>query len=120
MTEKYIGLCASAGGVITGFDLILGEIRKNRAKFVLIASDSSERTKKQLTDKCKYYNVKYYIINEYSSEAIAHMLEKRALCGAAAFTGRGPWKNVLEELDSRERESTESDEVKTLADNADT
>ena len=120
MIEKYIGLCASAGGVTTGFDLILGEIRKNRAKLVLIASDASERTKKQLTDKCTYYNVKYYIINEYSSEAIAHMLGKRSLCAAAAFTGRGPWKNVLEELDSLGQSPAESDEVKSLADNADT
>ncbi len=99
MTEKYIGLCASAGGVTTGFDLVLGEIRKGRAKFVLIASDASDRTKKQLTDKCAYYNVKYFIIEEYSSEAVAHMLGKRSFCAAAAFTGRGPWKAALDEIE---------------------
>ena len=45
MNTGYIGLCVAAGGVTTGFDLVLGEIRRGRAKFVLIASDASERTK---------------------------------------------------------------------------
>ena len=105
-------MCAAAGGVTTGFDLVLGEIRRGRAKFVLIASDASDRTKKQLIDKCTHYNVKYFIINEYNSEAIAHMLGKRALCAAAAFTGRGPWKHVSDELGSVAADR--------LAENADT
>lgn len=111
MIEKYIGLCASAGGVTTGFDLVLGEIRKGRAKFVLVASDASDRTKKQITDKCAYYNVKFFILDEYSSEAIAHMLGKRSFCAAAAFTGRGPWKTALDALEKLSEQSC--DEVST-------
>ncbi len=57
MTEKLIGLCRAAGGVACGTDAALGEVRRGRAKFVLIASDVSDRTRKQLTDKCKYYHV---------------------------------------------------------------
>ena len=94
MTERYIGLCMAAGGVITGTDLVLGAVRGGKAKFVLIASDASNRTKKQLTDKCTYYNVNY-CIGEYDSAAIAQMLGKRSSCSAAAFTGRGPWLNVM-------------------------
>ncbi len=93
MTERYIGLCMAAGGVITGVDSVIGAVRGGKAKFVLIAHDASDRTKKQITDKCKYYNVKY-IIGEYDSEAIACLLGKRALCSAAAFTGRGPWQSL--------------------------
>lgn len=117
MNERYIGLCAAAGGVTTGFDLVLGEIRRGRAKFVLIASDASERTKKQLTDKCTHYNVKYYIINEYNSEAIAHMLGKRSFCAAAAFCGRGPWKRVFDELGNMCGENC--GEADQLSENAD-
>ncbi len=87
----------SAGGVTTGFDLILGEVRRGRAAFVLIACDASERTKKQLTDKCKYYNTKYFI-KSYDSAAIAQMLGKRSSCAAAAFSKKGPWEYVCREF----------------------
>jgi len=82
-----------------GFDLVLGEVRSSRAKFLLIANDASERTVKQLTDKCKYYGVKYYI-SDQSSTDIADLIGKRSSCAAAAFTGKGPWKSVLEHLEA--------------------
>ena len=91
----------AAGGVKVGFDLVLGEVRSRRAKFVLIAKDASDRTKKQLTDKCKFYGVKYFEC-EYSGVEIADMIGKRAVCAAAAFTGKGPWKNVLEHFEAAE------------------
>lgn len=97
--KKYIGLCMAAGGVKVGFDLVLGEVRSSRAKFLLIANDASERTVKQLTDKCKFYGVKYYI-SDQSSTDIADVIGKRSSCAAAAFTGKGPWKSVLEHLEA--------------------
>lgn len=100
MTEKLIGLCKAAGGVVTGTDAVLTEVRRGRAKFVLIASDASERTQKQLTDKCNYYHVTYFIGN-YTGAAIADMLGKRSCCVAAAFTGVGPWESVCRALDGR-------------------
>ncbi|MBE6617497.1 MAG: hypothetical protein E7627_06135 [Ruminococcaceae bacterium] len=98
MIDRFIGLCMAAGGVKVGFDLILGEIRSGRAKFVIIASDASDRTKKQLTDKCKFYGIKYFH-SEYSGVEIADMIGKRAVCAAAAFTGKGPYKSVLEHFE---------------------
>ncbi len=101
MTDKiisYIGLCRAAGGVVTGFDSILGEIRRARAVFVLIARDASERTKKQITDKCEYYKVKYFLAG-LTSEELAQIIGKKSSCAAAAFTGRGPCKPLLEKLE---------------------
>ena len=97
MTEKLIGLCRAAGGVTVGFDAVLAEIRGGRAKFVLIASDASGRTRKQLTDKCKYYHVTCFE-GTYSSEALSEMLGRRSGCVAAAFTGKGPWESVCRAL----------------------
>ena len=91
----------AAGGVKVGFDLVLGEVRSGKAKFLLIASDASDRTVKQLTDKCKFYGVKYFR-TEYSGVEIADMLGKRAVCAAAAFNGKGPWKNVLQYFEAKE------------------
>lgn len=114
MVERYIGLCMAAGGVTVGFDLILGEIRRGRAAFVLIAEDASDRTKKQLTDKCKYYNTKFFI-KSYNSAAIAHMLGKKSSCAAAAFSKKGPWErvyNILSEADNIEETEKCCDERK--------
>ena len=114
MIEKYMGLCRAAGGVTTGVDSTLAEVRRGRAKFVLIASDASERTKKQLTDKCKFYNTKYFI-NSYDSAAIAHILGKNSPCAAACFSGKGPWEplmHALEDADTSSRENKCCDDRK--------
>ena len=95
--NRFIGLCAAAGGVVTGFDLVLGEIRHSRAKFVILASDASDRTKKQITDKCNYYNVKCYT-GIYSGDELAGLIGKRSFCAAAAFVGKGPWQAVLDSI----------------------
>ena len=93
MTERYIGLCMAAGGVKTGVDMVLGEVRSHRAKLVLLASDASDRTKKQVTDKCNYYNIPLFS-GGYTGDDIAQMLGKRSPCAAVAFIGKGPWESV--------------------------
>ena len=97
MTERLIGLCRAAGGVTVGFDAVLGEVRGGRAKFVLIASDASDRTRKQLSDKCRYYHVTCFE-GAYSSEELSGMLGRRSGCVAAAFTGKGPCESVCRAL----------------------
>ena len=97
MTEKLIGLCRAAGGVTVGFDAVLAEVRAKRAKFVLIASDASARTRKQLKDKCGTYRVTCFE-GAYTSEGLAKMLGRRSGCVAAAFTGKGPSDGVCRAL----------------------
>ncbi len=92
----------AAGGVVTGFDSVLTEVRQGRVKFLLIAADASERTKKQLTDKCTHYKTKYRT-GPYTGEELARILGKRAVCMAAAFTGRGPWEGVWQKIGCDER-----------------
>jgi len=104
MTERYIGLCMAAGGVVCGVDSILESVRRGRVKFLLIAADASERTKKQLTDKCKYYNVKYFIIR-HDSAVLSQMLGRKSSTAAAAFGGKGPWREVLNGLEAVENSS---------------
>lgn len=105
-TEGYIGLCMAAGGVTVGTDSVLDEVRRGRAKFVLLACDASERTKKQLHDKCGTYNVKI-IDGRLTSAETAAILGRRSSCVAISFNGRGPWKNALEGLeDNKENEDS--------------
>lgn len=54
---KYTSLAAAQRKTVCGTDAVLDEVRKTGKKCVLLAADASERTTKQITDKCTYYNV---------------------------------------------------------------
>ena len=49
-----LGLCRRAGKLICGFDAVMGEVKDNGGKVggVLIASDLSEKTKKEVRFGC--------------------------------------------------------------------
>ncbi len=55
--EGIIGLARRAGALSIGTEQVVAEVRKGRAKLVLIASDVSENTAKRLTDKADYRHV---------------------------------------------------------------
>lgn len=60
MTEKidnFIGLAMRARKLVTGEELVINEVRKNKVKLVIVSTDASENTKKNITNKCKSYHV---------------------------------------------------------------
>ncbi|MFC4023112.1 L7Ae/L30e/S12e/Gadd45 family ribosomal protein [Oceanobacillus longus] len=61
---NLIGLAHRAGKLSLGEETILKDIRSNRAKLVLLASDIGPQTKKKLTNKCKYYEVPFIIADD--------------------------------------------------------
>ena len=53
---SYVGFARKSGSVAVGSDAVLAEVRRGgKPPLVLIAADASERTKKQISDKCRYY-----------------------------------------------------------------
>lgn len=54
---NLLGLAMRAGKLVTGEELTLKDIRANKAKFVFVAQDASENTRKKIKDKISYYNV---------------------------------------------------------------
>lgn len=71
---KILGLARKAGKVVIGTDLTVNEVRKNRVKVVLLASDASNNTKKLIYDKCQFYKV--FVIDTYSSAEISNSIGK--------------------------------------------
>jgi len=68
MNKNYLnilGLANAARKLVSG-ETLLKSIKNKKTKLVLIASDASNNTKKKLTDKCHYYDIQYYIIDEES------------------------------------------------------
>lgn len=66
MKNKYqiLGLMYASKNLSIGQDGVLSAIRSNKAKHVLISKNASERTIKMITDKCKFYNVEYTIVDD--------------------------------------------------------
>lgn len=59
---SMISLAMKAGKIVSGTNLTLKSVRNKKAKIVFISKDASERTIKTVTDKCKFYNIKYHFI----------------------------------------------------------
>ena len=53
-----LGLAMKAGKVVIGTEQVIAFIQKRRIKLVLLSSGSSDGTKKKISSKCEFYNVR--------------------------------------------------------------
>ncbi|KRM72757.1 L7Ae/L30e/S12e/Gadd45 family ribosomal protein [Lacticaseibacillus brantae] len=54
---NLLGMAKRAGKLETGEGFVVNAIAKQTAKLVIVASDTSENTKKKMTDKSSFYSV---------------------------------------------------------------
>lgn len=59
---SLLGLANRARKITSGEDLTVKEIRRGRAKLVILAADASINTRKKIIDKCKSYQVPYKMV----------------------------------------------------------
>ena len=87
---SYLGLARKSGRIALGADSALSEIRKSGAAgniAVIVALDASERTKKQINDKCAYYGVDA-VNGLLTGDEIAHAVGKDMTVTSAALTDK--------------------------------
>lgn len=93
---NLLGLAQRAGKLVSGEQTVLKNIRQKQATLVLVCSDASDNTKKNISDKCRFYNVTYK--EAFSSEELSHALgKKRSVC---ALLDDGFTKRMVEILES--------------------
>lgn len=56
---NLLGLAQRANKLITGEQLVLKQVRANKAYLVFGASDGGQSTHKKISDKCKFYGVAF-------------------------------------------------------------
>lgn len=56
---NMLGLVMRARKLTTGEELVINDVRKNKVKLVIVSTDASENTKKNIANKCTSYHVKY-------------------------------------------------------------
>ncbi len=85
----YVGFAARGRNTAIGTDLALNAVRKAPGKVCVVsACDASDRTKKQLRDKCLYYKTAHFEPN-ITSEELAKTVGKSSAVSAVAVTDKG-------------------------------
>lgn len=78
MKSKYLnllGLAYRARKCSLGEETIIKDIRQKNAKLVLIANDIGPRTLKNITDKCKTYNIPHIVLDD-NRDVLSHAIGK--------------------------------------------
>jgi ribosomal protein L7Ae-like RNA K-turn-binding protein len=76
-----LGLSARAGKISFGTEAVLEGIEKNKVKLVIIAEDTSEKTKKKIIESCKSSNIEYLIFGNIFSNSKAIGKVNKAIIG---------------------------------------
>lgn len=85
--QKYIGFAFAAKKLVFGTDLVLASIRRRQARLVLLATDVSHRTAKQVLDKSSFYGVDAVPV-DCTMEELARAVGKEAPVAAVAITDK--------------------------------
>lgn len=76
-----LGLATKAGKVISGTDIVIENIKSKKINLIVLASDSSEKTKKNFVYMCEQYNIRYIICSEIYELSKAIGKGNRAVLG---------------------------------------
>ncbi len=86
---SYLSLASASRSTVCGSDLVLKEIRKGKGSLcVILSSEASERTTKQIKDKCAFYNV-FLITIDCTLEELGRRIGKISPTAVVAVTNRG-------------------------------
>ena len=83
-----LGFAMRAGKVIIGTDLVctsMAKRGKDKAKFILIARDASEATKKKIIFKSEYYGIEA-VVSDIEASELGRLLGKLYAPAAVAIT----------------------------------
>ena len=77
----FLGISAKAGKIVSGTDIVLENIEKNKIKLVIVATDAAERTINNFKYSCEKKNVPIYIYGNIEENSKAIGKENRAVIG---------------------------------------
>ena len=96
-----LGLCARAGKLIFGTDMVCEALRKNarEVRIVIEASDTSVNTHKRISDKCAFYGARLERI-QTDALTLGYALGKRRQTAVVALTDDSLASLVLSNLEA--------------------
>lgn len=79
--DGMIGMSVAAGKVAFGSEEAVNNVRRGRARLVIVATDASDRTKKLMYNKCNSFGVD--IIEYETVEGLGHITGKNRVSALA-------------------------------------
>ncbi len=70
-----LGLCFRANGLISGSEMVCLGLKRQKIKYIFLASDASVNTKKMIHSKAEFYKVE--VCERYSSFELSHAIGKQ-------------------------------------------
>ncbi len=107
---SYVGFARKCGACAVGTDSAIAEARRSGAAgkiCVAISSDASERTLKQIKDKCSYYGVPL-VETGLTGDEIARAAGKKMTVSAVAITDKNLARAVLSLEDAADNSDPDS------------
>ncbi|WP_251516549.1 MULTISPECIES: L7Ae/L30e/S12e/Gadd45 family ribosomal protein [Staphylococcus] len=98
---NFLGLAMRARKVKTGQSVILNDLKKNKLKLVIIATDASVNSTKTITDKCESYGVPLRVFGTRIELGQALGKEERVNIG---ITDDGFSKKLISMIDEYRKE----------------
>ena len=96
---SLIGLAMKAGKCVSGETMTESETKSGKAKFVIVAGDASENTKKKFGDMCKFYKVPFCFYGD--KDTLGHAMGKE-FRASLAILDEGFADGIQRELKNRE------------------
>ncbi len=96
---SLLGLAMKAGKCVSGEFTVEKTVKDHKAKLVVIATDTSQASKKSYIDMCSFYHVP--IIEEGTKEELGHCIGKE-FRAAVALTDSGFAEGIMKKVTQRE------------------
>lgn len=97
---NIFGLAMKAGLLVSGDDMVIDAMQKNKAQIVFLGNDCSTNTLEKFQKKCFYYNIELNTI--FTSEELSHSIGKTRM--VLAITDSGFYKLIKKYLGGVENE----------------
>lgn len=92
---RYASLASAGRNTVFGTEQVLKEVRRGGSRIcVLLSSDASERTVKQISDKCAFYGTALIRL-PVDMETLAKRCGKVSPCAALAVTSTSLAKEII-------------------------
>ncbi|PTE42568.1 hypothetical protein BUY79_08190 [Staphylococcus equorum] len=98
---NFLGLAMRAGKVKTGESVIINDLKNNKLKLVIIATDASDNTMKVMQNKCESYHISLRIFGTRAELGQALGKAERVNIG---ITDQGFAKKLLSMIDEYRKE----------------
>ena len=93
---QLLSLAQRAGGVASGEFMTESSVKEGKSYLVIVATDASDRTKKQFKDMCEYRHVPY---REFSDkDSLGHAIGKE-FRASLSVSNEGLAKQIVSKID---------------------